>query len=148
MDPLNKLGADLFPHLADGDEWALRELFRIRTQAWSHHMMHGEGSKIGLFSDLAYTEVTSWDDCIDSGPAFQLIPTAVNLVLEQSEMFLSECAFELLAQLIRCAGTTEMPGPLRVRWHDLGTLARDRSSRTLACWQDIERWYPLRDVTS
>lgn len=97
-------------------------------------MMHVEGGTIGTFYDVE----------LKSSQSFDLIPAAIELCFEQRNQDLFTTALYLLAQCVRMADTTEMPGIMAERWRELESRVRDsKDSDCITAWEGIKSWYRL-----
>ncbi|MEM7785285.1 MAG: hypothetical protein AAF623_18190, partial [Planctomycetota bacterium] len=102
--------------LASPSATALADLFTARVARWPHPMVQGECVTLSLFGDL---------HPMSSQDAFDLIPAATDWAANQSADILFIAALELLSELARISGTTQLPDTLADAW---GGLA-DRASK-------------------
>lgn len=89
----------------------LRTLFEARTAEYPFYSLEVEGGGIDTFADL-FQELKPHE-------AFALIPSAVDLALEQADPVLFETALYILTGLARASGTTDAPERLARSWSAL-----------------------------
>lgn len=123
--------------VASGDCRVLRELFAARTARWKHWYFTGEASS-GLFDDL--------ESRLSRTAAYLLIPTALEIALEQSDPVLFTTALSLVAGLARASDTTEAPRTLRESWSELGDRAEavgNVEPDAALLWAELAAWYRM-----
>ena len=86
----------------------LRRLFQVRVEHWTYPIVHAECGTIGAFGDVK----------INPDAAFQLIGTAADILLSQTNDGLLVTAGWLLSQIIETSQTTEMPSELERNWSE------------------------------
>lgn len=130
-------GRDTAVQLRDtGEQEHLKKLFYERTKEWKYHIMNVEGGTIDVFYDVKDM------NCLKS---FNLIPTAVSLVLEQEDIDLFTTALSLLYRCIEMSKIAEVPEFLLEKW----TLIDERVKNARGCdcdiyWELIRKWYGVR----
>jgi hypothetical protein len=123
---------------ANAQSEQLRRYFSSRTRRWKHYLVSGESGTSTIFGDLSVT----------TSQAFDLIPTATALALEQVEADLFTLAIGLLFDLAVRSETTEMPPALAQQWALLTqkiTELPDDGQR-LFLWNELNRWYRKHDT--
>lgn len=113
---------------------SLKDLFVLRTNHCNYWLISGECGTWGRFDDL--------EQKLRSNIAFNLIPTAVEICLNQDDSDLFDTALSLLASLIRASNTTEIPNSLKEEWGQIKLKAEELKSydfKTLI--GHIENWY-------
>jgi hypothetical protein len=136
MKSILNVGRDTIVELRlTGNPELLKQLFNQRTKAWKYHLISGEYGTSGIFCDL---------EGLDGTQGFNLIPTAVSLVLEQDgELFIT--ALALLCQCIGISKTTEMPESLTEKWRDLEENVSNINDHDCDLyWEHIKKWYRVK----
>jgi len=111
----------------------LLEFFVARTQRHPFPYIHAECFTFGIFDDLLNT--------LGTAQAFDLIPHAVPIVLDQTRPDLLDTAFSLLDGLVRASDTTELPIRLAVDWDRLRERAKTLSPKGHVYWCGLREWY-------
>ncbi len=78
---------------------------------------------------------------LSSAEAFQLIPQAVSLTMQQTEEYLCIEAFELLMSLIVSSDTTEMPHELEAKWNGLVKHVSALGDYHRGRVDEMKKWY-------
>jgi len=118
---------------------SLINFFNDRCEIWPYPMISGECFTMGLFSGLV----------IKPYEAFQLIPTAIQIVFDnQYSKFLTN-ACELLSTLIAMSDTTEMPLSLNKSLSSLNEMVDKNSEKAFltGCWDSICKHYRIKAST-
>jgi hypothetical protein len=126
-------GAGLIAPISLGDASLLPELFALRTAAWKHPIQYQECYTIGLFDDL--------ETAVPPSIAFELVPTAAAILLEQSDPELIETASALLAGLARKSDTTEMPAGLQTVWEGVCRACSKLGDNRQVYFDSVRDWY-------
>ena len=115
---------------------SLKELFQLRTNAWKYWMISGEGGSWSQFSDLTQK--------IDSFKAFNLIPTAIEICIEQEDPDLFDTALSLLSSLVTASNTTEIPIIFKEKWEQIILKAEELKSEShKVLINNSESWYRI-----
>lgn len=136
MSSIFNVGKDLVSKIQlNCEPELLKEIFALRTEKWKYYQISMEGGTIGLFGDLFHLEYCS----------FELIPMAVEIVLEQEDSDLFITALSLLYKCIEESDTTEIPAELTRQWKVLEKRVREIENRdSLLCWNAICKWYRIK----
>ncbi len=132
-------GLDLVPPIIREPQLDhLRAYFEARHARWPYFYMEGEFWSPGNFDSLI--------EALEPHVAFQLIPAATALLLEQTEALRIANAGWLLLDLARRSDTTEMPSSLDSHWPavmGLLDVAGDEEARHDAAGarEALARWY-------
>lgn len=132
-------GLDLVPQIAREPRLdLLRAYFEARLARWPHIYMEEEFWNSGNYDSLT--------DKLEPHVAFQLIPAATALLLEQTEPLRIANAGWLLIDIVRKSDTTELPPLLDSNWNavmKLLELAGDDEARQDAqiAKDSLARWY-------
>lgn len=117
-----------------GNPELLRELFYIKIKEWQFHLIHTDIGTISSFDDIK----------LNNSQSFNLIPTAVELCLEQHDPDLLATALSLMEQCTRMADTTEMPKILSEKWRELEFKVSEIGNKDCSIyWKDIKDWYRI-----
>ncbi|MCO6043129.1 hypothetical protein NG895_04360 [Aeoliella sp. ICT_H6.2] len=152
MQKIYKVGRRYFDSALQGDAESLRSLFEHRARLWSDPSYEREIPPSWLFNDFACK--------FQSQRAFQLVPVAVEIALQQETASDFECGLWLIWRLAECSGTTELPISLQKK---LPALQRKRelyvnSDSTAfgeilrhyrlqpAVFEFLEPWHPCSDA--
>lgn len=110
----------------------LKEIFNLRTKEWKYSQMSIEGGTVDIFGDLHSFKYSSYN----------LIPSAVDIVLAQEETELFATSLSLLHRCIEESDTTEMPDELSKQWNKIGDKAdKLQSKESILLWNSICKWY-------
>ncbi len=115
---------------------SLKKLFQLRTNIWKCWMISGEGGSWSQFSDL--------EQNLSSFKAFNLIPTAIEICMEQEDPDLFDTALSLLCSLVTASNTTEIPVIFKEKWAQIITKAEElKSDSHQGLINHIESWYRI-----
>lgn len=139
MSSDNELGSDLVIALKEtGNSKLLLELFTLRTAKWKSPYMYVEGGTIGLFSDFENFE--------KKYIAYELIPSAIDIVLAQDDPNLLATALSLILACITESDTAEVPNELINKHDRIKRLVLKLENReSLLQWRQICEWYRQED---
>jgi len=134
MENILDIGKDIVYEIRTTDNPKLLfDLFTVRTKEWKYYMISTEGGSFGIFADL---EKLSYIQ------GFKLIPTAIEIVNNQSDEDLLMTALSLLLTCIETANTTEMPNELLQYWTSINNKVRDGNVKDcMRIWSEINKWY-------
>lgn len=136
MQKIYKVGRRYFDSALQGDAESLRSLFEHRARLWCDPSYEREIPPSRLFADLACN--------IQSQRAFQLVPVAVEIALEQETASDLECALWLIWQLARCTSTTELPTSLGESLSAIQRKTGQYGPSEAAAFAEILRHYRLK----
>ncbi|MGE5608658.1 MAG: hypothetical protein ACM359_05365 [Bacillota bacterium] len=141
---LYRHGAELVRELsAAPNPAALRKLFEVRTAVWKYPIQGQECFTIGTFGDIELAPEA----------AFQLVGTAAEIMLGQTDPDLTVTAGFLLLEIIQASQTTQLPESLEQRWDaaiaKLASVTGEAQSDAGIALDAISRWYrrPIRAGT-
>jgi hypothetical protein len=142
LEEIQKPDRDLVEELvAGGPPELLQQLFKSRASRWKHYFITGDFHSSTLFSDL--------ERGITGNRAFDLIPAAVQIALDQENDDRFATALGLLHGLAKSSDTTEVPETLDQNWSTLKrrveTRLTDHTHGPLY-WDELARWYRRGDL--
>lgn len=84
---------------------------------------------------------------INSATAFQLIPTAIEIVLSNPTLPKLAQALSLLSELAYLSTTTELPEELKLAWTKLEKIAQTNIDNcdVKLYWEGICEWYRIKN---
>ena len=135
-------GLDLVPPIIREPQLDhLRAYFEARHARWPYFYMEGEFWSPGNFDSLI--------EALEPHVAFQLIPAATALLLEQTEALRIANAGWLLMNVVERSDTTEMPPALDNQWMAVMALldvTEGQEARKDAGFvkEELVRWYLRR----
>lgn len=136
MRSIFDIGKDIVYEIRTTDNPKLLfDLFNVRTKEWKYYMISNECGSFGIFADL---EKLSYIQ------GFKLIPTAIEIVNNQSDEDLLMTALYLLLTCIETANTTEIPNELLQYWTSINNKVRDGNVKNcMKIWSEINKWYRI-----
>ncbi len=111
----------------------LFDLFNVRTKVWKYPIINDEFISYGLFSDISK---------LDSIQAFNLISTAVEIVISQTDDDLFTTALSLLLICAETTNTTEIPCELLKNLTSISKKVKECNVKDcIEIWNEIMNWY-------
>ncbi len=107
--------------------------FNSRIVNWQSKLQEDEWFFAELIEDLTSN--------LQSYEAFDLIPEAVDLILQQSDGFLCRECLELLLELSRIADTTEIHPSLDSKWEQVCNHVSQFGDYHKRRVGELKRWY-------
>lgn len=129
-------GKDIFNEIeSTGKHKLLHDLFLVRTKVWKYHIIHDEFGSYGIFDDITK---------LDSTLAFELIPTSVEIVANQSDEIFLSTALSLLLTCVEHSNTTEIPDELLKNWTCINNKVIEfKYKDSTDIWGRINQWYRI-----
>ena len=139
MRSILDVGKDIFYEIkSTGNPKLLLDLYNIRTKVWKYHIINDEFGTYGPFNDI--TE-------LDSILAFELISTAVVIVVNQVDKNLLTTALSLLLTCIVQSNTTEIPNELLKNWTCISNKVSAYNFKDITgYWDEINKWYRIEEL--
>ena len=122
----------------------IREIYQEYVRKWKD-AIHKGGGFVDESWELHFVEFNEEIvNKLDAPSAFEAIPEATQLVLEETDKYFCSVLLGLLHSLASKSNTTEVPEKLAQSWDQLDSHISKYTEYQKNQLSDLKRWYRLR----